>query len=63
MKVITNGTYQNERSKLEICKALNLTYDEIPSLGTVPQGGPSVFPALLIRLPRLLEQDEITEIV
>jgi hypothetical protein len=63
VKVIINGTYQNERSKLEICEALNLTHDEIPSLGTIPQGGPGVLPALLIGLPRLLEQDKITETV
>jgi hypothetical protein len=61
--VITNSTYQNKRSKLEIHEALNLTYDEIPSLGTIPQGGLSVLPALLIGLPRLLEQDKITETV
>jgi hypothetical protein len=62
-KVIVNGTYQDERSELEIREAPNLTHDETPWSGTVPQGGPGAFPALLIGLPKLLEQDEIAETV
>ena len=61
--MITNGTYKDKRSKYEIREAPNLTYDETPWSGTVPQGGPGAFPALLNGLPKLLEQDEIAEIV
>ena len=62
-KVITNGTYRDERSEYEIREAPNLTRDETPWSGTVPQGGPGALPALLNGLPKLLEQDEVAEIV